>query len=85
MAEHVQVALRSLEMHFRATTGRTMAAEIFRLRLERAKRLLENGQPIKDVVRDCGFGTVNHFHKAFRAAEGTTPREYRRQRKPAKG
>jgi LacI family transcriptional regulator len=81
VAGHGHVALRTLERRFRAATGRTMTDEIARLRLERAKRLLvESDEPIKSLARDCGFADVKHFHKVFRAAEGTTPGKFRRLR-----
>ena len=81
VAQHVHVTPRSLRRYFHAALGRTMADEIARLRLERAKRLLvESDEPINRLARDCGFEEAKHFHRVFRAAEGTTPREYRRQR-----
>jgi LacI family transcriptional regulator len=82
VARHVHATVRSLRRHFHAATGRTMMDEIARLRLERAKRLLvESSEPIYHLALACGFEDVKHFHKVFRAAEGTTPREYRLRRR----
>jgi len=78
VAKNVHTTVRSLERHFNAATGRTMMDEISRLRLERAKRLLvESAEPIYRVAMACGFEDVKHFHRMFRAVEGTAPREYR--------
>jgi LacI family transcriptional regulator len=77
VAKHVHATVRSLRRHFHAALGRTRMEEIARLRLERAKRLLvESDEPIKQLASNCGYRDVKHFHKVFRADEGTTPGEY---------
>ena len=69
---------RTLERKFRASLGRTIAEEITRLRLERAKRrLVETGAPMKEVALDAGFPTANHFTKVFSRVEGISPTQYR--------
>ena len=61
---------------------RTIAAEITRLRLERAKRrLVETDEVLKTVATDSGFSSLNHFYRAFVRIEGVSPKEYRRQRR----
>jgi LacI family transcriptional regulator len=80
VVRHVGVAVRSLERYFGESLGRTMTEEIARLRLERATRLLVEGdEPIKQVARACGYGDANYFHKVFINAHGVSPREYRRR------
>ncbi len=81
VAQHVHTTVRTLERHFRETTGRTMTEEITRLRLERAKRLLvQSDEPIKQVASDCGFSDATYFHRVFLQAEKMSPGEFRRQR-----
>ncbi len=57
-----------------------MAAEMCRLRLERAKRLLvESDKQIKEVAKECGFASAHYFSEAFVNAEGFSPGEHRRR------
>ena len=80
VARHVHSTLRSLERHFRAALGRTIAEEIARLRLERATRLLvESSVSIKSLARACGYSNAKYFHEVFFQAHGVSPTEYRRR------
>jgi AraC-like DNA-binding protein len=40
--------------------------------------LAEPGLPVASVGFACGFDSESGFHRAFRAAAGMTPGEYRR-------
>lgn len=72
---------RSLERKFREFVGRTVAGEITRLRLERAKRrIIETDAPLKDVALDAGFRNADHFYKVFLRIEGVTPSRFRDER-----
>ena len=54
--------------------GRTIADEITRLRLERAKRrIVETDTPVKDVAIDAGFRNADHFYKVFTRIENIPP------------
>ena len=71
---------RSLEMRFRAATGRTIHDEIARARLSRARRLLKaTTLTVEQVAAASGFGVVQRFHAAFRSAAGMSPGEWRRK------
>jgi len=73
---------RSLERRFQKAMRRTIAEEISRLRLERAKRrLVEADEPLKKVAAASGFSNPNHFYRAFVRLEGISPKEYRKQRR----
>ncbi|WP_336085332.1 helix-turn-helix domain-containing protein [Nocardia sp. SSK8] len=56
-----------------------LGALVRRLRVERAQALLESGDPrsIAEVALAAGFATERQFYRAFRAATGMTPGEYR--------
>lgn len=78
IVRHVQLSRRALEMRFRKAVGRTIHAEIQRVRLERAKRLLlESDLPMPKVAAAAGFGTASYFGQVFREAVGMTPARYR--------
>lgn len=49
-----------------------------RVRLNKAKRLLSRGVPIKQVAAATGFADPSHFGKHFIRSVGFTPRSYQR-------
>ncbi|MDA8425028.1 MAG: AraC family transcriptional regulator, partial [Treponema sp.] len=69
---------RALETRFRAAMGRSLHEEIVRVRLTRARRLLrETELTLEEVAAESGFGGLQRFHAAFRAAEGVSPGAWR--------
>lgn len=59
-------------------TGRTTTVLLNEERLaEAARRLRLTEQTIAAIAADCGYESLSHFYRAFRAAHGTTPRDYR--------
>ena len=47
-------------------------------RIEKAAHLLRTTDlPLKQVAVVCGYSSLQFFHRAFRAATGNTPGEYR--------
>jgi LacI family transcriptional regulator len=75
----VMISRRALELRFRKATGRTLHAEIRRVRLERASRLLiETEMPITRVAEASGFGRASYLGQAVCLAVGDTPARYRR-------
>ena len=81
VASETGINRRSLERRFNKSIGRSIAGEMVRLKLARAKRqLVESNSPIKMVARDCGFRNADYFHKVFARSEGITPNKYRKQR-----
>jgi LacI family transcriptional regulator len=84
VATAVATTRRTLERRFSASAGRTIADEITRLRLERAKRrMVETDAPMKDVAIDAGFRNSDHFYKVFARIEGIPPTQYREERQQA--
>ena len=81
VASAVSSTRRTLERRFNDYAGRTIADEITRLRLERAKRrMVETDAPMKDVAIDAGFRNADHFYKVFTRIEGIPPTQYRDDR-----
>lgn len=69
---------RSLERRFRDSCGRTIAAEIRRLRILKAKRLLsETALLVKQVAQQSGFGDPIRLHEVFVREVGMAPSAYR--------
>ncbi len=77
------VSRRTIERRFQGSTGRSIAAEIRRLRVQKAKRLLaDTDLLIKQVAKDTGFSNSIRLHQVFTREEGITPSEYRRRIRP---
>lgn len=77
----VSITRRTLERKFRDSLDRSIADEIARLRIERAKRLLvETENSCKALAVDLGFRNADHLYKVFSRVEGITPSQYRNQR-----
>jgi LacI family transcriptional regulator len=80
VVRELAVARRALEQRFVRLVGRTPAAEIRRVRIEEAKRLLvETDRSIADIGRAAGFGHQDLFSRVFRRSVGVTPSQFRRQ------
>lgn len=78
VARQLNVGRRTLERRFQTELGRPIAAEIRRLRLEKARReLLESDLPIKTIAERCGFADSKRLHEAFAREVGMSPSEFR--------
>lgn len=70
---------------FKRTYGMSPAEMLRRVRLERARALLESTtEPIEQVAQACGIPDAAYFTRWFRRAVGSTPRIYRRQSQSAR-
>jgi transcriptional regulator GlxA family with amidase domain len=84
LAEHAHMSPRHFARLFRAETGGTPARFVESVRLEAARRVLEDtALPIAAVARACGFGTPETLRRSFLRALGVGPAEYRRRFHPA--
>jgi len=65
---------------FGATTGRTPHKYIVRMRVERARHLLETTTSRLNVIAlGCGFCSHSYFTTVFREHVGLSPQAYRRR------
>lgn len=80
IARHAGVSRCVLERKFRETFERSPGEEIRRVRIEWAKRLLnETDLPIPEVAERSGFGSNAYFSDCFNRLEGVSPLRYRKQ------
>ncbi|MGH8213232.1 MAG: AraC family transcriptional regulator [Rhodanobacteraceae bacterium] len=64
---------------FRRHYGRTLGDYLRRLRSERAARLMRTtAMPLTEIALACGYAGSSQLSRAFRAAFGLAPSEYRR-------
>jgi LacI family transcriptional regulator len=82
LLDEIPVNRRTLERRFVSVLGHTPLEEIRRIRLERAKVLLQTDLPIYEVAKRCGFATPEYMATSFLQSTGTTPTAYRRQFTP---
>jgi LacI family transcriptional regulator len=84
VVRELAVARRALEQRFVRLVGRTPAAEIRRVRIEAAKRLLvESDRSIAHISRATGFGHQDLFSRVFRRSVGLTPSQFRNRNQHA--
>jgi LacI family transcriptional regulator len=85
MRQTQRVSRVTFHRHFREAVGKTPAQAIRDRKLEEARRLLVGTELPLTMVSDlCGFSSQKVFARAFRATEGTSPRDYRRRHQLAK-
>ncbi|TWG07076.1 helix-turn-helix protein [Streptomyces brevispora] len=80
LAARARLSPRHFARAFRAETGMTPGRYVDLVRLEQARRLLENtSDGVSGISRACGYGTPEAMRRAFVRALGTAPAEYRRR------
>lgn len=78
VVESIAISRRALELKFKKELGRTILQEIQMVRLERAKRLLqETDLSVPQIAEIAGFTTGSYFIQVFRTETGMTPAKYR--------
>lgn len=79
MAAHAGMSIRTFTRRFRDETGETAGTWLTRVRVERARHLLESTDlPVDRVAADSGFGTTASLRQHLAAAVGLSPLAYRR-------
>jgi len=80
VAEKVSVSAKTLQNHFARVLERTVAQEIRRVRVEKAKRKLAGSAlSIHEIAIEAGFTSNARLCEVFKRDVGVSPREYRRQ------
>jgi AraC family transcriptional regulator, positive regulator of tynA and feaB len=82
IARDLGISARYLHYLF-AKRATTFGQELIRVRLERARDLLNDQRcadaPIGDIAALCGFAEASHFARCFRRSFGLAPSDYRRK------
>ncbi len=78
LAQRVGMSPRTFARIYAARTGRTPAKVVEEMRLEAARRALEETrQSIKEIAKRCGFLDEERMRRAFRRRLGVSPHDYR--------
>ncbi|MEU9103217.1 GlxA family transcriptional regulator [Streptomyces xanthophaeus] len=80
LAARARLSPRHFARAFQAETGVTPGRYVERVRVEHARRLLEESSTgVAQVARACGYGTPEALRRAFVKTLGQPPTEYRRR------
>ncbi|MGW0583699.1 GlxA family transcriptional regulator [Streptomyces sp. NPDC002920] len=84
LAVRASLSPRHFARAFLADTGTTPGRYVDLVRLEHARRRLEDtADGVEEISRATGYGTPEAMRRAFVKAFGTAPAEYRRRFRPA--
>lgn len=77
LASDYHMSVRNFIRRFRQATGNTPLEYLQRVRIEAAKKLLENTrESIENVALQCGYEDISFFRKIFRRQVDMPPKEY---------
>jgi len=75
LAEQVGASPRNLSRRFRQSVNLSIGEYLTKLRLERARSLLEEeGSKVEDVAKSCGFSGSRQLRNLYRGRLGRSPR-----------
>ncbi|MEU8641507.1 GlxA family transcriptional regulator [Streptomyces sp. NPDC060011] len=84
LAARARLSPRHFARAFQAETGTTPGRYVEGVRLEHARRLLEDTPDgVEEISRASGYGTPEAMRRAFVKTLGSAPAEYRRRFRPA--
>ncbi|PSH57278.1 GlxA family transcriptional regulator [Phyllobacterium endophyticum] len=76
LSDFAGMSTRSFSRHYKAATGRTPANAVEQIRVDAARRLIENGKSIPIVAAKCGFASKEIMRRAFIRGLGISPAAY---------
>ncbi|MEM7314392.1 MAG: GlxA family transcriptional regulator [Planctomycetota bacterium] len=80
MAERIHMSVRNFSRVFRNEIGQTPAAFVEQMRVESARRRLEQtGDTLDAIAHDCGFGSSDSMRRSFRRVVKVSPGDYRQR------
>lgn len=81
IAQELGLSRYQLNKRIQALTGESTVAYLTRIRLSKAKKMLDHPQdyPVGEVAARCGFEDVAYFSRVFKQAFALTPSQYRRR------
>ena len=80
LAGKFRMSRRSLERRFKRATGITPLRYLQQLRVESAKRMLEEGaQTFNEITYKVGYEDISFFRKVFVRLTGLRPKEYQQR------
>jgi two-component system response regulator YesN len=82
MAEALFLHRSYLSEVFKQRTGKMLSEYITMVKIERAKKLLDDGELLSyQIARQLGYQDVDYFGRIFKKFTGVTPSRYKEQAK----
>lgn len=82
VAAHVNLSCTYLSKKFHQAVGKTISEYLNSERLKHAAmELISTNHSITEIALNSGFNNANYFKDVFKKTFGTSPRDYRKQRK----
>jgi AraC-like DNA-binding protein len=79
-ARLVHISPAAFSRFFSREVGKTFTQYINDVRCSEACiRLRSSDKPVALIAQECGFDTMSHFNRQFRARTGASPLAYRRE------
>lgn len=84
IAENMYLSPFYISKIFKSETGDTPIRHLINIRLDRAKALLEDGNPgsIQEIAASVGYDDAYHFSKLFKKRYGFSPSQIRKRANP---
>jgi len=74
------ISRRTLERKFRRFLGRSIHAQIRKVRIENSQQALaKTDEPISKIAIEFGYSNSKHFSRNFQQVTGTTPQNFRKE------
>ena len=78
LAENFNYSFSYASKLIKQRTGLGFSALLTGIRIDKACEMLSGtDMTIKDICTKCGYGSIEHFHRAFKRVKGMTPSKYR--------
>lgn len=77
LAAHVNINPAYLSMLFKEQVGMSYIKYLTKIRMEKAKELLRNGEKATDVGEKVGYRDYRYFSQVFKKSENMSPNKYR--------
>lgn len=77
IADKIGQSEAHLSREFHATTGQIYSHYLLKVRIEKAKILLEKEINMEEVMKQCGYLNFHTFNAAFKRYTGTTAKKYK--------
>lgn len=77
VSREVNISPNYFSRFFKEETGENFIDYLTKVRMQKARELLDEGMSVKEVSYRVGYGDPNYFSRAFKKAVGVTPTEYR--------